>query len=157
MWVAGGRSQFLTMWASAYISEYPHDMASGFSQSGWSKREGQKPHLATIPWGPALGAPGSVFSVGPKGQAGPFSPGSPSELVLQIQKPQGDILPKLPGHPPTPAMLAVYRAPHGPRVTLVKDTSQRGQATLAWPQRPGPSLPTQPDLPLRPQARLLQP
>lgn len=34
-------------------------------------REGQKPHLATIPWGPALGAPGSVFSVGPKGQAGP--------------------------------------------------------------------------------------
>lgn len=34
-------------------------------------REGQKPHLATIPWGPALGAPGSFFSVGPKGQAGP--------------------------------------------------------------------------------------
>ena len=27
-------------------------------------RVGQKPHLATIPWGPALGAPGSVFSVG---------------------------------------------------------------------------------------------
>ena len=40
----GGRSQVLTMWASAYISEYPHDMASGFSQSGWSKREGLKPH-----------------------------------------------------------------------------------------------------------------
>ena len=35
------------------------------------RRGGQKPHLATIPWGPALGAPGSFFSLGPKGQAGP--------------------------------------------------------------------------------------
>lgn len=53
--------------------------------------------------------------------------GSPSELVLQIQETPRRYSPKAPESPPTPAMLAVdrqvsvYRAPHGPGVTLVKE------------------------------------
>ena len=57
----GRSSQFLAMRASAYITEYPHDMASGFSQSGWSKREGLQVGCMRQVLGPgALGRPRGI-------------------------------------------------------------------------------------------------
>lgn len=102
----------------------------------------------------------------PEGQAGPFSPGSPSELVLQIQKPRGDILPKLPGHPPAhpprPCWLWTDRCPctelpMGLELPWLK--TQASVVRQPWPGHSAPARALLPglSLPPRPQARLLQP